>query len=68
MHTKSKPHLVNLKNLKKQIQVAAQFKAWVRIPLGHGCLSLVSVVRCQVRFLRVFLEKNVTLARNSVAP
>jgi len=27
---------------------ARLLRSWVRIPLGHGCLSVVSVVCCQV--------------------
>jgi len=44
MLTNSNPHLVNVKNLNKQIPVAAQFKAWVRIPLGAW--MFVSCERC----------------------
>ena len=34
--------------LRRRSSAAHLLRIWVRIPLGHGCLSVVSVVCCQV--------------------
>jgi hypothetical protein len=37
-----------LRGLSRRSAVARLLRLWVQIPPGHGCLSLVSVVCCQV--------------------
>jgi len=34
--------------LRRRSAVARLLRLWVRIPRGHGCLSVVGVVYCQV--------------------
>ena len=36
------------RGLRRRSTAARLLRSWVRIPPGHGCLSVVSVVRCQV--------------------
>ena len=36
------------RSLRRRSAAARLLKSWVQIPLGHGCLSVVSVVCCQV--------------------
>ena len=36
------------RGLRRRSAVARLLRLWVRIPPGHGCLSVVSVVCCQV--------------------
>ena len=36
------------RGLRRRSTAARLLRSWVRIPLGHGCLSVVSVVCCQL--------------------
>ena len=36
------------RGLRRRSAAARLLVSWVQIPLGHGCLSVVSVVCCQV--------------------
>jgi hypothetical protein len=36
------------RSLRRRSTAARLLRSWVRIPPGHGCLSVVSVVCCQV--------------------
>ena len=36
------------RGLRRRSATARLLRSWVRIPRGHGCLSVVSVVCCQV--------------------
>ena len=36
------------RGLRRKSEAARLLRSWVRIPPGHGCLSVVSVVCCQV--------------------
>jgi len=35
-------------DLRRRSAAARLLRSWVRIPPGHGCFSVVSVVYCQV--------------------
>jgi hypothetical protein len=36
------------RGLRRRSVAARLLRSWIRIPPGHGCLSVVSVVCCQV--------------------